>query len=117
MPVAPLPRQALIDVRGVMRALYRARLAGGASELELRRWRDLGEDVLRILRRTRFGPDAGLWADARLRLRLVLGAARELPDELVPGVHALLEAAARPILAAPEQPGENAVETLGAKVG
>ena len=114
---APLPRQALEDVRRVMRALYRARLAAGAEEPELRRWRDLGEDVVRLLRRTRFETDARLWADARLRLRLVLGACQELPAELVPGVRALLEAAARPILAAPEQPGERAIETVGAKVG
>lgn len=113
VPVATLPREALEDVRRVLRALYRARVRGGAEEPELRRWRDLGEEVVRLRRRARFGSDARLWRDARVRLRLLLGACEELPAELVPGVRALLAAAARPVVEQAEQPGETAVETTG----
>lgn len=101
----------------MLRALYRARVSAGAAEIELRRWRDLGEEVVRLQRRVRFGADARLWRDTRLRLRLILGACDDLPAELVPGVRALLEAATRPVLDAPEQPGETAVETTGVQAG
>lgn len=113
MDVAPIPRQALLDVRRVMRALYAARRAGGATYQEQSRIAALGDDVLRLVRRERFGADARLWSDTRRILRLVLGLCRDLPAELAPGVRALLEAAARPILGAPEQPGETAIATVG----
>jgi hypothetical protein len=99
VPIPPLPAAALRDLLGIVRVLWWVRWAAGADENELRAIASVGDDVLRLVRASRFEGCVERWHQARLAMSSVVRV-----GEVVPWADVLLRAGARRVLAVPGIP-------------
>jgi len=89
----------LRDLLGVIRVLWWIRWAAGADENELRQVASVGDDVLRLLRASRFDSCAETWHQARLLTSRVVRL-----GESIPWADLLLRSAACRVMAGPGIP-------------